>query len=84
MYATSKSNLSIPSSPDKLQQKQSVTLPTASDVDMEAKIKQSLMEGVMGEKGIPRPPHRTVEQVVHMVESVRVGSAVEKVRKTAF
>lgn len=48
-----------------LQKSSSVTLPTASDVDMEAKIKQSLMEGVIGEKGVPRPPHRTVEIVGH-------------------
>lgn len=52
-------------------------------MDMEAKFKQSLMEGVIGEKGIPRPPHRTVEVVAHVqTDGARIGSVGEKVPKS--
>lgn len=55
---------------EKLQTK-SVTLPTAGEMNMEAKFKQGLLEG-MGERGIPRPPHRT-EIVNHLsTEPIRI------------
>ncbi|KAF7284505.1 uncharacterized protein LOC143196148 [Rhynchophorus ferrugineus] len=71
---------------EKTLQKPAVTLPTATDVDMEAKIKQSLMEGVIGEKGVPRPPHRTVEVVIHSTDpgGGRPGVPIDKVTKNAL
>ncbi|KAG5872966.1 hypothetical protein JTB14_027645 [Gonioctena quinquepunctata] len=64
---------------DKLQCK-SVTLPTAGEMNMEAKFKQGLMEGT-GEKGVPRPPHRT--EVVNLLttDSIRLEDS-EKAAKT--
>ncbi|CAG9762264.1 unnamed protein product [Ceutorhynchus assimilis] len=88
LYSTSKpglNNLSMPPSPSDKKQQQSATiaLPTAIDMDMEAKFKQSLMEGVLAEKGIPRPPHRTVEVVGHVqTDGARIGSVGEKVPKS--
>lgn len=49
------------------QQQQQVALPTAGEIDMEAKFKQGLLEGSGGEKGISRPPHRTTEIVHHLI-----------------
>ncbi|XP_050315925.1 uncharacterized protein LOC126750368 isoform X2 [Anthonomus grandis grandis] len=83
LFATSPKSSLPPSPPDKKTQQQMVALPTAIDVDMEAKFKQSLMEVVIGEKGIPRPPHRTVEIVGHVQsEGARIGSVGEKVPKS--
>uniref|UniRef100_A0AAR5Q7R3 Nuclear receptor coactivator 6 TRADD-N domain-containing protein n=1 Tax=Dendroctonus ponderosae TaxID=77166 RepID=A0AAR5Q7R3_DENPD len=83
IYSTPKSNLNLntpPSPSDKKQQTTvPVSLPTALDMDMEAKFKQSLMEGVIGEKGIPRPPHRTVEVMGHVqVDGGGIANMTEK------
>ncbi|XP_057663377.1 mucin-17-like isoform X1 [Diorhabda carinulata] len=57
---------------EKLQTK-SVTLPTAGEMNMEAKFKQGLLEGT-GERGIPRPPHRT-EIVNHLsTDPIRIDT----------
>nr|XP_023022070.1 uncharacterized protein LOC111510398 [Leptinotarsa decemlineata]XP_023022071.1 uncharacterized protein LOC111510398 [Leptinotarsa decemlineata] len=64
---------------DKLQSK-SVTLPTAGDMNMEAKFKQGLLEGTE-EKGVPRPPHRTDVVNLLTTETVRSGDS-EKAAKT--
>ncbi|KAJ8944940.1 hypothetical protein NQ318_013088 [Aromia moschata] len=68
---------------DKLQVKQ-VTLPTAGEMNMEAKFKQGLLEGT-AEKGVARPPHRT-EVVNHLaVENNGVADGgAEKFKLTSF
>lgn len=79
-FAASKTGLGSP--PDGRRSQQAVALPTAVDLDMEAKFKQSLMEDVViGDKGIPRPPHRTVEVVGHVqvVDSGKAGNVGDKV-----
>ncbi|XP_060536751.1 uncharacterized protein LOC132708423 isoform X1 [Cylas formicarius] len=77
LYPSSKLNLT--SVVDKLHPKQQlVSLPTAVDVDMEAKFKQSLMEGAIGEKGVARPPHRT-EVINHLVTSLDSTKTPEKI-----
>ncbi|XP_066139047.1 serine-rich adhesin for platelets-like isoform X1 [Euwallacea fornicatus] len=87
-FVTTKAGLglNVPSSPPDKRQQQStaVSLPTAVNMDMEAKFKQSLMEGVIGEKGISRPPHRTVEMVGHVqIDGVRVVNVGEKLPKSS-
>lgn len=89
IYSTPKPSLNLntpPSPSDKKQQTTvPVSLPTALDMDMEAKFKQSLMEGVIGEKGIPRPPHRTVEVMGHVqVDGGRIGNVTEQVKSICF
>ncbi|CAG9813354.1 unnamed protein product [Phaedon cochleariae] len=64
---------------DKLQGKP-VTLPTAGEMNMEAKFKQGLLEGT-GEKGVPRPPHRT-EVVNHVTADSNIAQETEKITKT--
>ncbi|KAJ8931271.1 hypothetical protein NQ314_015837 [Rhamnusium bicolor] len=64
---------------DKLQSKQ-VILPTAGEMNMEAKFKQGLLEGT-GEKGVLRPPHRT-EVVNHLTAENSRIETTEKVAKT--
>lgn len=60
-----------------------VTLPTAGDMNMEAKFKQGLLEGTM-DKGVPRPPHRT-EAVNHLVtENSRVEARIETTEKVKY
>lgn len=84
LFAASKAGLGMSnpgSPPDGGRRQQAIALPTAVDLDMEAKFKQSLMEDVViGDKGIPRPPHRTVEVVGHVqVETGKTASGGEKV-----
>ncbi|XP_072385877.1 uncharacterized protein [Diabrotica undecimpunctata] len=62
---------------EKLQTKP-VTLPTAGEMNMEAKFKQGLLEGT-GEKGISRPPHRT-EIVNHLCTEPNRREAAEAVK----
>lgn len=85
LFAASKASLGMgnPASPPDRRSQQAIALPTAVDLDMEAKFKQSLMEDVViGDKGIPRPPHRTVVEVVgHVqIETGKTASVGEKVR----
>lgn len=69
---------------DKLVGKQ-VALPTAGEIDMEAKFKQGLLEGSV-EKGILRPPHRT-EIVNHLTTDnnriPEIKPSVEKLNNSA-
>lgn len=84
LFAASKASMGMSnpgSPPDSGRRQQAIALPTAVDLDMEAKFKQSLMEDmVIGDKGIPRPPHRTVEVVGHVqVETGKNAGGGEKV-----
>lgn len=63
---------------DKMQAKQ-VALPTAGEMNMEAKFKQGLLEGT-AEKGVPRPPHRT-EVVNHL--TAETNNRTENVEKVS-